>query len=386
MKLTRRSVLAGPVLASPAAAFTYQANSAPEIGIVGCGGRGNYVGGFFIEYTGARVKALADPFEERMGATAQKLGQASAERFGGLDGYKRLLEQKLDAVLLMSPPCFHPEQAMEAVKAGKHVYSAKPVAVDVPGCRLFTEAGERAAKAKLSFWVDFQTRSSEVYQEAARRVHGGAIGEAVLGHVYYHASRLSPKDTPQMSAQQARLANWVFDKALSGDIIVEQNIHVVDAANWFLKAHPVKAMGTCGRKARVDVGDCNDHFLVTFWYPDGVKVDFSSAQFTKGYDDLCVRVYGSMGTVDSHYGGAVKITGDAPWTGAEKDNTGKNGAVANVKAFAESIRAGAPVNNAAVSVESNLSVILGRMAAYGERQVTWEEMLSRAEKVDLKLG
>ena len=67
------------------------------------------------------------------------------------------------------------------------------------------------------------------------------------------------------------------------------------------------AVGTGGRKARLDVGDCWDHFIVTYLYPGGVKVDFSSAQFTKGYHDLCMRFYGSKGTVDSHYSGVVRI-------------------------------------------------------------------------------
>jgi len=92
------------------------------------------------------------------------------------------------------------------------------------------------------------------------------------------------------------------------DIIVEQNIHVLDVANWFLQAHPLKAYGTGGRKARTDVGIAG-HFVVTYWYPDDVLIDFSSAQFTEGFDDLCARVYGTLGTVDSHYGGPVVIRG-----------------------------------------------------------------------------
>lgn len=107
----------------------------------------------------------------------------------------------------------------------------------------------------------------------------------------------------QKATATARLRNWVFDKALSGDIIVEQNIHVIDVANWYLQSHPLSARGSGGRKARVDVGDCWDHFVVTYAYPEGVLVDFSSAQFTKGFDDLRIRVYGARGTVDSAYDG-----------------------------------------------------------------------------------
>jgi predicted dehydrogenase len=205
-----------------------------------------------------------------------------------------------------------------------------------------------------------------------------------MGHVYYHAGRLRPKDTPGESAAQARLRNWVFDKVLSGDIIVEQNIHVLDVANWYLKGHPLKACGTGGRKARLD-GDCWDHFIATFWYPDDVKVDFSSNQYLKGYNDLCIRLYGANGTMDSHYAGYVRMTGDTKWDGTEKDDTFTGGAVTNIKNFVESIRSGKPLNNVAESVESNLTAILGRMAAYRGGTVSWDEMMRSNEKLEAGL-
>ena len=75
------------------------------------------------------------------------------------------------------------------------------------------------------------------------------------------------------------------------------------------------------------------------------------------------------------------------WNGAAKDDTFKGGCVTNIKNFIDSIRAGRPINNAAVAVESNLTGILGRTAAYREATVTWEEMMASTERweADLKL-
>ncbi len=374
----------GLTVVSPTVAFRTRANSALTLGIIGCGGRGNFIGQYFQEYAGARIVALADPFEDRIQATIHNLKLTSPRIYRGLEGYKDLLASNVDAVAIMSPPYFHPEQTAAAVAAGKHVFVAKPIAVDVAGCLSFAATGKRA-EGKLSLLVDFQTRAQEAFQEAAARVHRGDIGELVLGHVYYHAGRLPDQSRPDLSPEQNRLRNWVFDKVLSGDIIVEQNIHVLDVANWYIQAHPLKAVGTGGRKARVDVGDCWDHFLVLYEYPKGIKVDFSSAQFTRGYSDLCIRFYGTKGTVDSHYRGPVRITGDNPWTGKE-ENTFTVGAANNVRAFVESIRSGRYLNNAAVSVQSNLTAILGRMAAYAQREVTWDEMLASNEKFDAHLA
>jgi myo-inositol 2-dehydrogenase / D-chiro-inositol 1-dehydrogenase len=374
----------GLLLLKPRTVFGTQANSALELGIIGYGGRGSWICDLFTEFTTTRVVAAADPFQGRLEEARGKLKLDASRLYGGLGGFRDLVASKLDAVAIESPPYFHPEQAEAAVAAGKHVYLAKPTAVDVWGCRSILASGEKA-KGKLSFLVDFQSRASSAFQEAVSRVHSGAIGSPVLGHIFYHTGRLNRKDTPGMTPAQARLSNWVFDKTLSGDIIVEQNIHVLDVGNWYLRSHPLKACGTGGRRARVDVGDCWDHFVVTYWYPNDVRVDFSSAQFIKGFHDMCMRVYGTAGTVEAHYGGAVKITGDNPWLGTDKDDTGRLGTITNIKSFVESIRARKYLNNASESVDSNLTAVLGRMAAYGDRAVTWDEMLRSNEKLDAKL-
>jgi len=382
--LRSSAAASGLLVLKPETVFGTQANSTLELGIIGCGGRGNFVGGLFTEFTTTRVVALADALRQPLEATSQKFKVDPSRLYEGIEGFRQLLASRVDAVAIESPPYFHPEQAAAAAEAGKHVFLAKPVAVDAPGCRSILETGEKA-KGKVSFLADFQTRAQPVFQEAARRVHAGEIGNPVLAHAFYHAGRLQPKERSGMRAGEVFIRNWVFDKALSGDIIVEQNIHVLDVVNWYLQSRPLKAFGTGGRKARTDVGDCWDHFLVTFWYPNDVKVDFSSAQFTKGFNDLCIRLYGSAGTLDSHYGGAVNITGDRPWKGTVKDDTFRQGTINNIRNFVESIRAGKPLNNAAESVESNLTAILGRTAAYGERAVSWDEMLQTNQKLEANL-
>ncbi len=362
-----------------------EANSKIELGIIGTGGRGVWIGKLFHKHSNFKVVALADPFEDRLDKGAKELDVDKARCYKGLDAYKDLLASKVDAVAIKSPPCFHPQQVMDSVVAGKHVIVAKPVAVDVPGCTTIIEAGKKA-EGKVSLLVDFQTRSTPLFIEAAKRVHEGAIGKPVLGQVYYHGGRLGTQADPKDPSPAARLKNWVFDKALSGDIIVEQNVHVIDVCNWYLKGHPIKAYGTGGRKVRTNVGDCWDHFVVTFWYPDDVLVDFESTQFAKGYSKLCTRVFGSEGTVDSYYGETVAITGDHPWAGGNTTwEMFTTGTITNIKALEESIRTGKFLNNAEESAMSSLTTILGRTAAYEGRTVTWDEMMKANTKLDIDL-
>ncbi len=391
-RIARRDFLAGAAaggglaIVHPRSVRGTQANSAIEIGIIGAGGRGVWLGDLIHKNTGMKVVALSDPFEDRLARGRDRLGVEPARSHLGIAGYQELLSSKLDAVAIESPPYFHPEQTGAAVRAGKHVYLAKPVAVDVPGCKAIIDAGERA-NGRLSFLVDYQTRSTPYFVEAARLVRDGAIGKPSFGQVFYHAGRLMPQKNSADSAGAARLRNWVFDQVLSGDIIVEQNVHVLDVANWFLQGHPTSATGSGGRKVRTDVGDCWDHFIVSYRYPGDVLVDFSSTQFVLGFSDLCCRIFGTLGTVDAHYEGPVSITGKNRYEGGSTKGMFATGAIANLKAFEQSIRDGKLLNNAEESATSSLTTILGRKAAYENRRVSWDEMMSDATplKADLVL-
>ena len=115
-------------------------------------------------------------------------------------------------------------------------------------------------------------------------------------------------------------------------------------------------------------------------------MDFSSAQFTKGFDDLRIRVYGAKGTVDSAYDGDVRLTGDAPWEGGSTKGLYVSGAVGNIKDFHAAVTGGpALADTLGPSLQSNLTAILGRMAATSGREVTWDEMMKNPMRVDPRL-
>ena len=380
----------GVLVLKPETVFGSQANSTIEVGLVGCGGRGNWIAPFFPEFTGARIVALADVIQANLDSTREKFKIGASRAYYGPDAYKELANSKLDAVAIETPPYFHPGQTRAAVEAGKHVYVAKPIAVDVPGCKHFLESGKMAASKKLSFWADFQSRAMPVFQECAARIHRGDLGKPVLGQVFYYAGRPAPdKGKPGMDPGQRRVMNFYMDRVFGGDIIVEQNIHVIDMANWYLQGHPLKACGTGGRTDWTGTpyggSDAYDHFVITFWYPNDVEVSFSSHQLTRHFSDLCVRCFGIKGAADTHYGGLVRITGENAWHGADKDDTFRQGAINNVKTFIDSVKNGKPVNNAEVSVESNLTAILGRMTAYQKQPVTWDEMLRSTERLEAQV-
>jgi predicted dehydrogenase len=242
-----------------------------KLGLIGCGGRGSWISGLFKRHGGYEIVAGADYFPDRLAEFGPKFGLPGSRLYSGLSGYKRLLESGVDAVAIESPPYFHPEQAAAAVDAGVHVYLAKPAAVDAPGCRSIVASGRKATEKKLAFIVDFQTRTNAFFREALDRVHRGELGEIVFAEAVYHADcpfeehydllRAKPNDA------EAKLRAWGLDRALSGDMITEQDIHALDVASWVMGVPPVSAVGTGGIKARPRIGSCWDHFIVQYAYP-----------------------------------------------------------------------------------------------------------------------
>ena len=379
-------------IATPNAARTYEANAKVNLGIIGCGGRGTWIAKLFQAHGGYNVVAAADYFQDRTDNLGDQVGVPAAQRYTGLKGYLKLLE-KVDAVAIISPPYFHPEQAAAAVEAGKHVYLAKPIAVDVPGCLSIGDSGKKGTAKGLCFLVDFQTRVDPFYMEALRRVHEeDALGRFAFGEATYHAGDpftgkyQAWKENPD--GAENRLRAWGLDKVLSGDIITEQNIHTLDVMNWIMGEAPEWAVGSGGRKFR-PVGTCYDTFSVLFQYPNDVAITFSSRQ-SNGYgtkpDGIRNRMFGTEGILETEYGGQVLVRGDHFYRGGKSPGIYKDGAVANVKTFYDSIAAG-NCDNPTVdcSVRSNLITVLGRTAAYEKRMVTWTELLSKQEKLDANL-
>ena len=170
----------GILVAKPETVFGSQANSTVEVGLVGCGGRGNWIAPFFPEFAGARIVAVAEVIKDRLDSTRDKFKVETSRAYYGPEAYKELAHSKLDAVILETPPIFRPQHADEAVKAGKHVYLAKPVAVDVPGCKSILET-EKAARAKKLTTRAGPERRTSFHQSShdARLAFGRVFGVRV---------------------------------------------------------------------------------------------------------------------------------------------------------------------------------------------------------------
>lgn len=366
------------------------ANSKIQLGLIGCGGRGTWITELFQKHGGYDISACADYFQYRADNAGEKFSIPANRRFTGLMGYQKLLDAKVDAVAIESPPYFHPQQAEASVLAGCHTYLAKPIAVDVPGSFTIKKYGQIAREKNLCFLVDFQTRANEFFLEALKRVHEGAIGDFAFGEATYHAG--SPFDRMEKYLEkdnitaEDRLEAWGLSRLLSGDIITEQNIHTLDVMNWIMDQDPLFADGACGHKVRKDKGTCCDTFTVLYQYPEKVGITFSSRQFN-GHDTqpegIRNRMFGSKGVLETEYGGRVLIRGENFYRGGKTPDIYREGAENNIAAFYDSIQNGNYSNSTVEpSFQSNMITILGRKAAYSGERVYWEQLLKDSEKLE----
>jgi predicted dehydrogenase len=176
------------------------------------------------------------------------------------------------------------------------------------------------------------------------------------------------------------IRDWVNWRWLSGDHIVEQHVHNIDAFNWFKGGHPVRAVGVGGRAHRV-TGDQYDYFAVDFEYADGTQLASYARQVNGCANAVEERVIGTKGSTYTTSGRA-EIKGADTW---KYRRAGKDFVSPYVQEHIDliaSIRTGAGLNEAQRIAESTLTAIMGREAAYTGRAITWDEMMQS----DMVLG
>src|SRR5688572_26444413 len=314
---TSAAVTAAATLASLGSNFAHAAGTERiKVGLVGCGGRGTgaardamsvaptveivAMGDLFADRVAEKRKVLAMTGENNDQPNPQfKVSDATA--FVGFDAYKKVIDSDIDYVILTEPPGFRPDHFRYAIEKGRHVFAEKPVAVDPVGIRKFREAGKLADQKKLSVVGGFCFRRDKTHIETIKKIHEGAIGDVVSGNSYYCVNELwHHARKPEWTDLEYQIRNWLYYTWLSGDLIVEQNIHRIDIQNWVMKGPPVKAYGMGGRQVRTDpaYGHIYDNFAVEFEYANGVKISNMCRQIDGNDPRVNEIYYGTKGTAD----------------------------------------------------------------------------------------
>ena len=388
LKSSAAALTAGSLVSGLSPALYASGNEELRVGLIGCGGRGTGAATQALSADpNAKLVAMADAFADRLEGSLKNLKSKSdlAERvvvddghkFSGFDAYKRLIDC-VDVVLMASPPHFRPRHLRAAVEAGKHCFVEKPVAVDAPGVRSVMATCELAQQKGLSIVSGLCWRYHSTILETFQRIHEGAIGDLVAMQCSYDSQGVwDPRRTREQceSDMEYQMRNWYYYTWLSGDHIVEQHIHSLDKMQWAMHDEPpVKVSGSGGRQQRTDAkyGNIYDHFAIVYEYANGVKA-FSRCRHWRGCPtDVSDQIMGTKGVcrISSQ---RTKIEGETEW---QYEGPPCNMYQAEHDKFFASIRAGKPIHNGDYMCKSTMMAIMGRMAAYTGKTITWEQALN----------
>jgi len=354
-----------------------------KIALIGCGGRG----------TGAAVNclsvpdqikliAVADAFEDRARGALDRLKKQFGDKvdvpqdrvFTGFDAYRKAIDSGPDLVLLVTPPGFRPAQYRAAIEAGKHVFMEKPCCVDAPGFRSLLETNKLADEKNRKVVVGLNSRHAVQRIETVDRIHNGAIGKPLFLRAYGNNPGVWVRPRkPDQTEMQYQMRNWYYFVWLSGDLNVEQHVHMLDLANWVMRdQHPVEANGMGGRQVRKgkDVGHIYDHHFVEYTYTDGTKLFSQCRHIRNCWNQGGVHVHGEKGCANC--GG--KIVGQVSWDYEGRKVSGhQQEHVDLVKA----IRQDTTCNEGWYGATSSFTAVLGRMATYSGQKVRWDDAVQK---------
>jgi predicted dehydrogenase len=356
-----------------------------KVGLIGCGGRGTgAVHNVFEGAKGVKLIAMGDAFKDRLDESRadirkkheDKMDVPDSRCFVGFDAFEKVIACDVNYIILATPPAFRPAHLEAAVKAGKNIFTEKPVAVDGPGIRRVLALYDEANSKKLGIAAGTQRRHQKGYIETMKRIHDGQIGDLVAARCYWNQGGLWKKDREQSwSDLEWQMRNWLYFTWLSGDHIVEQHVHNIDVVNWAMGAHPVSAVGMGGRQARIEpaYGHIYDHFAVDYVYENGMHLMSMCRQIQGAAGNVSEALIGTKGNCQAD---RYTISGAQSWRFREEE---VNPYVQEHTDLIESIRAGSPINELKNVSESTLSAIMGRMSAYTGKAVTWEQALNSKE-------
>ena len=361
-----------------------------KIALVGCGGRGTGAAVQALRADGnVELVAMADAFEDRLkGSLANiskemgdmgkgKINVKAENQFVGFDAAKKAMDLA-DVVILATPPGFRPQHFEYAINNGKHVFMEKPVATDVPGVRKVLAAAEKAKANNLNVVVGLQRHYQDNYLAAVDQLKKDAIGKIVSGQVYWNSGGVWVRERqPEQTELEYQMRNWYYFNWLCGDHILEQHIHNIDVANWFVGEYPVSAQGMGGRQVRTgkDHGEIFDHHFVEYTYPSGAVIASQCRHQPETMSRVSEFFQGTKGTVSTEGDNAtlVDYNGNSIFEHRGKDDPNPY-QVEHIKLF-ESIRNGRVISDAENGAKSTMSAIIGRMATYSGKVIKWDEAM-----------
>lgn len=195
-----------------------------RIGVIGTGGRSSIVQYWHNPKGNSIVVAAADVSVEALDRFKQEINE---EAFVTTDYKEMLAREDIDAVAILTPDFMHEEHATAALRAGKHVYCEKPLAITPEGCDRIIDESKKSGKQLM---VGFNMRYMPMYQTMKEIIDSGVIGEikavwvrhfvGLGGYFYYH--------------------DWHGTSANTTSLLLQKASHDLDVIHWLTSSYATK--------------------------------------------------------------------------------------------------------------------------------------------------
>ena len=314
--LTRRTVLRTGAAAMTAASYSriLGANDAVRLGLIGCGGRGQYVMGRFLHNPEVRVVAVCDIWGDRADEAAGKSNNTSVAKFS--DHRELLQKAETDVILIATPDHWHVPIALDAVDAGKDVYCEKPLTLKIEEGPAIVKA---AREKKKVFQVGMQQRSGSTYLQARDEYFKtNKLGKVTMVRTWWHGNSVHLLKAPEsLRTKPANLdwdryigpakwrpwdpqQYWCFRAYLDfgGGQITDLFTHWIDVAHMLLgEDGPTSAVSGGGVYFAKDGRTAPDTINVVLEYPGQWNATFE-ATLAPGAKGDSVEIYGTEGRME----------------------------------------------------------------------------------------
>ena len=229
---------------------------------------------------GARIAAVADPFEEACKKACETL---DIERYY-TDYTEALKQDDIDAVIVASPTKFHREIVVNAAEAGKHILCEKPMAMDEAECDEMIGAATRGG---VILQLAFMRRFDVSFMEAKAAIDSGAIGDIV--HIR------------SLTRGPSKPREWMYDIEKSNGPLAEVSSHDIDCIRWLAGSELSEIYAVAGNYRNREVADTwpdfYDNVVMTGRFRNGVLATVEGAQYVKYGYDARVEVLGTDGVI-----------------------------------------------------------------------------------------
>lgn len=261
-------------------------NSNLNIGIIGCGSRGNGIAKLLQNHKHINVVACCDILPFRLEEVV-KISEAK-----GYKNYKTMLEDKrVEAVIIATPFGLHDEMAIDSIQAGKHIYCEKTLAKGMFEIQQVIDAHKNT---NLVFQTGHQYNSSPLYQKVHDIIKSGDIGEITSFECQWNRNGSWRRPVPDSKLE--KIINWRMYREHSGGLVAELCSHQIDFICRVLEEQPKRITGFGGIDHWKDGRETFDNVHLLFEYPNGVDASFTCTT-TNSYYDYKIKILGSKATI-----------------------------------------------------------------------------------------